>query len=513
MDYSIFDTNAILLGLLSAMLAAECIILFVKNQTFRRKVADEFDAFLKDEKVSADARKQELELSLKERAMRLETEYETLITEARKRKSILDEKLSRASFDIEDARINAQRAKEEFTKYEKLSKKSEALADEYLEKLKKAPSLNLQAIEDEAKREFQRKYETEIDTYFADLLRRYRSNIDVEARRVLLDTLGRCAVGVNTETTACVVKITNEAMKGRLIGKEGRNIRSFEACTGTTLVIDETPDSVMISSFDPARREIAKIALINLLADGRISPATIEDSVKSARSEIEKRCIDYGRIASEQLNIKNLSAEVLSKLGSLRFHLSLNQNTLEHSIETARIAAILASEIGCDSSIAKRAGLLHDIGKCVDSEQPHALAGADFLRRNGEHEFIARAVEVHHDTSLNVDLYGAILKIADSISSTRAGARMEPAESYFTRVKKLEEIARTFDGVISAYAIQSGRELRVIVEPDQVDDAHAAILAYKIKEEIANSIDSSVSVRITLIREKRFIESTRSVAP
>ncbi|MBO7521628.1 MAG: HDIG domain-containing protein, partial [Opitutales bacterium] len=294
---------------------------------------------------------------------------------------------------------------------------------------------------------------------------------------------------------------------GRLIGKEGRNIRSFEAVSGTTLVIDETPDSVMISCFDPARRQAAKIALEHLVADGRINPVSIEAAYEEAKESVEKSSAESGAEAAEKLNIKGLHPEILSKLGMLRFHLSLNQNTLEHSMEAALIAGFIASEIGCDFSIARRAALLHDIGKATDGELSHAREGAAFLRSLGEDEIIVKAVEAHHNEIPDGGIYGAIVQIADSISSTRIGARMTPVDSYFERMKSLEEVAPSFDGVLSAYALQAGRELRVIVEPEKIDDIAAAKLAARLCEELSKKIDSSVPVKITLIRERRFVET------
>ncbi len=507
MDYEIFDTNAILLGLLSAMLATECIILFVKAQSMRHKMNSVIDNVSTEQKQKLEERKKELESELKERARTLENEYRALLEDTRKNNQELEAKVRDASYSIEKSRLAARQAADEAAMLARRTEKYKKLEKEYTGKLASLADLSLDSLYGEAKREILRKCEEDLALYKLELFKKSGKELEVEARRILLDTILRSALSVNSEVNACIVKLPNEAMKGRLIGKEGRNIRSFEATSGTTLVVDETPDSVMISSFDPARREIAKLALEALVADGRINPATIEASIASAKTKVEKSCIDYGIDAAAQLNISGLNQEILEHLGALRFHLSLNQNTLEHSIEAALIAGILASELECDPIIARKAALLHDIGKTSDGERSHALEGAAFLRRLGEDEIIANAIEAHHNEIPDGGIYGAIVKIADTISSTRIGARMTPINSYFSRMKNLEETAMEFDGVLSAYALQAGRELRVIVEPDKIDDIEAAKMISQLSERISQKIDHSVPVKITLIREKRFVET------
>lgn len=503
MTYEIFDTNTILLGLLSAVLAAECIILFVRIQAMRHRLDSQIEEVVRDERTKAEHRKAELELELKQRAMSLESEYENLEQKTKQAKLLLDEKIEKSRFEIENAKIAARNAENEQKSYLKLAKLCEDNLGKYTDKLAKISGLDREQLREEAKAQIILSCQESLNAYRRELFKKSASEIENDAKRILTDAVMRAATTLNTHINTCIVKLPNEAMKGRLIGKEGRNIRSFEAATETTLVIDETPDSVMISSFDPARREVAKIALMRLLQDGRINPLTIESAVASAKSEIEKNAIDYGRAACEQTNIKNLSDEILTLLGKLRFHLSLNQNSLEHSVETAQIASALAIELDCDAYVARRAALLHDIGKATCSELSHARSGAQILRKYGEDEIVALAVESHHNEVAG-GLYGAIVRIADTISATRPGARMEPVDGYFTRIKTLEETAKSFDGVLSAYALQAGRELRVIVEPEKVDDENAAILLSQIKEKLSEKIDGTVAVKITLIRERRF---------
>ena len=305
--------------------------------------------------------------------------------------------------------------------------------------------------------------------------------------------------------TATIVKIPDEAMKGRLIGKEGRNIRSFEYETSTTLVIDESPETVMISSFNPMRRAIAKCALETLVNDGRITPSTIEQAVAQAKDSITSHIIELGDETIASLGIVSVSDEIKEAVGKLSLHLSLNQDTLEHSIEVAKLSALIATELGCDPDIARRAGLFHDIGKTIStSDASHSKAGAELLRRAGESIVVVNAVESHHGEVKAESIYSTIVQIADSISATRIGARMEAAEGYIRRVRTLEGIAQGFEGVSSAYVLQAGRELRVIVSPDLLDDIQAQEVAVKIREKIDATISNSLPIKVSVIRQQRF---------
>ena len=495
------------MGLLTALLAAQCIIQYAKVHAMRNKMDSTLDKLVDQERLKADAQKIKLESELKERGLRLENEYASLIAEARKNAKDSAEKLEEAVADRANARRLADLSRIQEEHIHKLKAKYEAGVNEYMARLAKLGAIDPASAAELYKQELSLQLQEDMGSYRSQIFSKSAEEIENEARAILTDVMQRAAITHNSHVNTSLVKLPSEAMKGRLIGKDGRNIRSFEAATETTLVIDETPDSVMLSSFDPSRREVAKIALEHLINDGRISPATIESAVASAKSEIEKRAIDAGRAAAEQLGIKRLAPEIMAALGRLPFHLSLNQNSLEHSIECARIASLLASELLCDPSLAKRAALLHDIGKTMESENSHASSGADFLKKYGESDCLVNAVRTHHDSDVPVDIYAAIVRIADTISSTRPGVRMVPADGYFQRVKTLEEIALSFAGVVSAYALQSGRELRVIVEPDTVDDALAKIISSKVRERILETLDTSVPVKITLIREKRFTET------
>ena len=321
----------------------------------------------------------------------------------------------------------------------------------------------------------------------------------------------RLATQTSQEATAVSVEIPSEEMKGRLIGREGRNIRSFEQATGTTLMIDETPGIVVISCFDPVRREIAKIALQNIVKDGRVTPTLIEDLTRVATEEMNRRTQRLGRDAVRDLGLAPMDPRVEELLGRLHFRLSANQNTLAHSIECAQLCAMLASEIGIDPVPAKRAGLLHDLGKAIDAERgnSHALVGAQLLRRLGEDARVINAVAAHHREVEAESLYAPLVMIADAISGSRPGARTSTIESYVQRVKGLEELALRFEGVREAYAFQAGREFRVTVDPGKVDDFKAAELLRQIKAAIEKELSYQGAVKITLIREQRFTDEAR----
>lgn len=368
---------------------------------------------------------------------------------------------------------------------------------------------------DEAKRlafeSLQKKYESEARRLREENLSRPEQETEEEARRILITAMQRLTTTTTQDATAVSVSIPSEDMKGRLIGREGRNIRSFEQSTGATLLIDETPGMVLISCFDPVRREVARIALERMVKDGRITPTLIEDFVLTAEKEVTRHAQHLGHEAVKDLGLPPMDIKVEELLGRLHFRLSSNQNTLAHSIEVAQVCAVLAAEIGIDSVIAKRAGLLHDLGKAIDADNglTHAAAGANLLRRVGEDPRVVNAVAAHHREVEAESLFAPLVMIADSISGSRPGARSSTLESYAQRVKNLEELVLTFEGVKEAYAFQSGRELRIIVDPTKVDDFAASELLRRLRSAIEEKLSYQGNIKITLIREQRFTDEAR----
>ena len=337
---------------------------------------------------------------------------------------------------------------------------------------------------------------------------RVRAQADKTAREIISTAIQRCAADQAGEITVTSVHIPSDDLKGRIIGREGRNIRTFEQVSGVSLVIDDTPETVVLSSFDPVRRETARVALENLIADGRIHPARIEELYKKAEALVAERVREAGEQAAFDTGIHDLHPELVKTLGALRYRTSFGQNVLAHSVQVATLCGIMASELGIDEAPAKRAGLLHDLGKAIDHEVegPHAVIGADLARRYGERPEIVHAIEAHHadvdpDTVLDV-----LVQAADAISAARPGARRESAENYIKRLEKLEEISNAHEGVERTYAMQAGRELHVMVEPEKISDAQATVLAPDIAKQIEDEMEYPGQVRVVVIRESRAVD-------
>lgn len=341
-----------------------------------------------------------------------------------------------------------------------------------------------------------------------EILEKSEEEYKLEAHRILIDTMQRIAPRINEEDMSELVSIPSEETKGRLIGREGRNIKCFEQITGATLIIDDTPGSVLVSCFDPFRRRVAALALRRLIIDGRIHPQSIENFVKSSNEEVLGNAIETGEKTCEDLGVFHVDKRILELLGKLQFRLSVNQNTLTHSIETAQLCGIFASELGLNVGIATRAGLFHDIGKALDAENEtaHALAGARILKQAGESEEVVNAVESHHREVGHTTIYGPLVMLADSISATRPGARSSTREGYAERIRSLEAIARRFKGVVDAFAIQAGHEVRVIVSSEEVDDSETRVLAQKIRMTIEDELMYPGRIRVVVIREFRVTE-------
>ncbi len=328
-----------------------------------------------------------------------------------------------------------------------------------------------------------------------------------KAAEILSTAIQRLAVDHVSESTVSVVSLPSDEMKGRIIGREGRNIRTFEKASGVDLIIDDTPEAVVLSCFDPVRREIARLALEKLISDGRIHPGRIEDVIIKTGKEMEETLIKLGEKAVLETNIHNISGNLIKVLGRLHYRTSYGQNVLKHSLEAAWICGILAAELGLDQEIARRAGMLHDIGKAVDQEfdGTHAIIGANLARKNGESKIIVNAIEAHHEEVEATSVYAALVQASDAISGARPGARREMLETYMQRLAKLEDIANSVQGVNKSYAIQAGRELRIIVEPSLVEDAQTSLLATEIAAQIEKEVQYPGQIKVTVIRETRQI--------
>ena len=385
-----------------------------------------------------------------------------------------------------------------------------------LEELRKRHLHRLELVSgmssDEAKRELLQAVEAEIREEASRRVRewetRIKDEIDAKAREILATVIQRCATDVVSETTVSVVPLPSDEMKGRLIGREGRNIRALEQATGVDLIVDDTPETVTISSFDSLRREVARVALTNLILDGRIHPARIEEVVEKAKNEVEAAIRSEGEQTVRKVGIPTVHPELIRLLGKLKFRRSYGQSVLTHSLEVSHLAGMLAAEIGADVTKAKRAGLLHDIGKAVDHEVEgtHALIGADLVRQWDKSAEIAQAIAEHHGESTTSSALGFIVATADAISGSRPGARRESVEKYLKRIEALENVANSFTGVEKAFAIQAGREVRILVKPQEIDDLGAMRLARDIVKKIEETLEYPGQIKVTVMRETRAVD-------
>ncbi|NUQ55213.1 MAG: ribonuclease Y [Dehalococcoidia bacterium] len=465
--------------------------------------------------AEAESRQKELLLEARDEALKLRAALEE---EARDRRAEVlrieqrliqkEENLDRKTEAI-DRREQSTRAREEQT--ERIRAEVEEQRQQELRELERVASLTT----GEAREQLLAAVEVEIRDEASRRVREIEKEVEatagIRARKILATAIQRYTAEVTAETTVSVVPIPSEEMKGRIIGREGRNIRAIEAATGVDLIIDDTPDAVTVSAFDPVRREIARIALSTLVHDGRIHPTRIEESVNKARREVEATMQDAAEAASVEAGVLNLHPEVLKVFGRLRYRTSYGQNVMRHSIETAHIAAMIAREIGADVDVARAGGFLHDLGKAVDHEVEgtHALIGADIARRHRVKDPIAHCIEAHHEEVEPRTVEAVIVMMADAISGGRPGARRESLDAYIKRLETLENIARGFKGVDSAFAIQAGRELRIIVKPEQIDDLEAMRIARDVSQKIEETMEYPGQIKVTVVRETRATEIAR----
>ena len=484
-----------------------------------KKAQEDAENILKEAKLKTEEIRRKSELDGKELLYKLRVDFEKQNSSKREELGQLEKRLLQREDNL-DKRLNFIENKErELRRSEdnikRMSQEAErknqalnSLIEEEKEKLKRISSLTPQ----EAKELLLKRYEEELRGDKAKMIRDMENAVkeeaDDKAKEIISQAIQRCAVEHTTETTVSVVPLPNDEIKGRIIGREGRNIRMFETVTGVDLIIDDTPEAVSVSGFDPIRREVARLALEKLVQDGRIHPARIEEIVEKTKQEFDKKLVEEGKSAAFDVGIHNLHPEVIKLLGKLKYRTSFGQNALQHSKEVSIIMGILATELNLDTRIAKRAGLLHDIGKAIDHqvEGTHAQIGADLLRRYGENELVINAAEAHHEEAEFKSLFSLLALIADAISAARPGARRETLETYVKRLRQLETTANSFEGVEKSFAIQAGREIRVMVQPGKVKDEEISLLAYEIKKKLEQELDYPGNIKITVIRETRAVD-------
>lgn len=404
-----------------------------------------------------------------------------------------------------------ERLEGEVKRVQEEAKKIDSLLLERKKALERVAKLKSKDAKDELLREVEREYKEEIIKKVRDMKALLKENSEEEAKKVITSAIDRISSEFTAEHTTYAVHIPSEEMKGRIIGKEGRNIQAFEKASGVDLVIDETPDTVLLSSFDPIRRHVAKVALERLVSDGRIQPSRIEEVIKKAREDIKKETKEAGEKAVFDLGVHGLHQDLIKIIGNLKFRTSYGQNVLAHSIEVANIAALLAAEVGADISIVKKAGILHDVGKAVSHEiqGSHHHISAEIARKYGLSEDVIHAIKAHHDDIEAKTVEAILVKAADAISGSRPGARRETLENYVQRLKDLENVANSFEGVDKSFAIQAGREVRIIVRPEEVSDLEAMKLAKDIARKIEGDLQYPGIIKVNVIRETRAEEMAR----
>ncbi len=504
----------VLLLLIAIFIGFRSFIYYQKNKSIANIAKSEEKAkeIVENAKKEAESQKKESIIEAKEEVHKLRNDLEK---ESRERRNEL-QRLERRVIQREEVLDKKSDSLEK--KEETLIKKSEnlinlekevgILVDKQREELEKISGLTSEEAKDVLLSDIEKEVKHDAAMMIKEIETKAKEEADKKAREIITCAIQRCAADHVAESTVNVVALPNDEMKGRIIGREGRNIRTLETLTGIDLIIDDTPEAVIISGFDPIRREVAKIALEKLIADGRIHPARIEEMVDKAQKEIELVIKEEGEQATFETGVHGLHLELVKLLGRLKFRTSYGQNVLKHSIEVAYLASIMASELGIDPTIAKRAGLLHDIGKAIDHEMegPHALLGAEIAKKFKESPAVVNAIGAHHGDLEQTSIEAVLVQAADAISAARPGARRETLEAYIKRLEKLEEIANSFEGVDKSFAIQAGREVRIMVKPEEVDDLGSVEMARSIIKRIEDEIEYPGQIKVNVIRETRAVE-------
>jgi ribonuclease Y len=502
-----------------AKLSAEKIVskAEAENERIKQQKIQEAKQRYAEMRSQFDSEKVQHQLTLKEMEMEIVTREKDLkVEEDALEKRIVE--LNKRKGDLDNKELEVEALRENLDKQVKIVQKKreelDAANEERIKMLEKISQLNQQEAKDQLLEAVRAKSESEAMSIVKDAIAEAKLTANKEAKKIIIQSIQRTAAEITIENTVSVFNLENDDMKGQIIGREGRNIRALEAATGVEVIVDDTPEAIVISSFDPIRREVARLSLQRLVADGRIHPQRIEEVVAKTRKQLEEQVIEIGERTVIEQNIHGLNPALVRMVGRMRFRSSYGQNLLKHSIETAELCGIMAAELGLNAKqvkMAKRAGLLHDIGKVAEEETElsHALVGMKMCEQNGEHPVVINAVGAHHDEIEMNNIISPIVQACDAISGARPGARREILENYLKRIGDLEEIARSYEGVSTAFAMQAGRELRVIVEADKVTDQYADDLSFLISQKIQDEMQYPGQIRVTVIREKRAVAYAR----
>ena len=517
MNEMIFPALAGLVGLIVGLIIAR-----FSEKSKANKILDatkkESNALIKEAKVEAEALKKDKILQAKEKFIELKSEHEKVIFSREKKISDVEkrtrDKESQIQSEVDKTkRLNTsleQKENDYNNKLEYLDKKEDEVSKQHkrhIDLLEQISGFSAEEAKKELVNSLKDEAKSDAMVFVQNTLEEAKLTAEQEARKVVLSTIQRVGVEQAVENCVSVFNLESDDVKGRIIGREGRNIRALEAATGVEIIVDDTPEAIILSCFDPVRREVARLSMHKLVTDGRIHPARIEEVVAKTEKQITQEIIEVGKRTVIDLGIHGLHPELIKTVGRMKYRSSYGQNLLQHSREVANLCGIMASELGLNPKIAKRAGLLHDIGKVPDaeSELPHALLGMEWAEKYGEKKDVCNAIGAHHDEIEMKTLFAPIVQVCDAISGARPGARRQVLDSYIQRLKDLEDIAFGFSGVQKAYAIQAGRELRVMVESGKVNDTKAAELSFSISQKIQNDMTYPGQVKVTVIRETRAV--------
>lgn len=504
----IFIGSALIIGLIIGFVLA--------NSRINKSVQTQKENLIKEAEVKAEAVKQEKMLQAKEKFLQLKSEHDKSVHERNQEINKIEQRTKQKDHELgKKVEENNRKSQELDNLKRNLSDQLESIGrkQEEMDKLHKKAVDQLQVLSglsaDEAKAQLVEQVKAEAKTeamaFIKDIMDEAKISANKEAKKIVIQTIQRVATEHAIENSVSVFNIDNDEIKGRIIGREGRNIRAFEAATGVEVIVDDTPEAIILSCFDPVRREIARLSLHQLVTDGRIHPARIEEVVEKVRKQIEEEIIETGKRTCIDLGVHGLHPELIRMVGRMKYRSSYGQNLLQHSREVANLCAVMASELGLNPKVAKRAGLLHDIGKVSEEEPelPHAILGMKLAEKYKEKADVCNAIGAHHDEIEMTSLISPVIQVCDAISGARPGARREIAEQYIKRLKDLEGIALSYQGVEKTYAIQAGRELRVIVQSEKVTDKDAEKLAFDISQKIQTEMTYPGQVKVTVIRETR----------
>ncbi len=508
------DIISVIIGLVPGAVVGGVVVSIILKKGAQQKA----NQILEEAKAEAEVVRKDKVLQAKEKFLHLKSEHEKSINEKnnkinqaenriRQKEESLNKKLKNVNQQEADYNRKQARLNDQFTVLEGKETALDKLNHQLVSKLEEVSNLSAEEAKNEMTEALKEEARTNAMALIQEMTEEAKINASKEAKKIVIQTIQRVATEHAIENSVSVFNIESDDVKGRIIGREGRNIRALEAATGVEIIVDDTPEAIILSCFDPVRREIARLSLHQLVTDGRIHPARIEEVVAKTQKRIEEEIVEVGKRTAIDLGIHGLHPELLRMVGRMKYRSSYGQNLLQHSREVANLCATMASELGLNTKVAKRAGLLHDIGKVPDDEPelPHAILGMKIAEKHGEKSDVCNAIGAHHDEIEMTSMISPLVQVCDAISGARPGARREVVESYIQRLKDLESLAMSHSGVEKAFAIQAGRELRVMVDCDKVDDKQASELSYKISTKIQEEMTYPGQVKVTLIRETRAV--------